>query len=53
MFQVREDLCLAHEAYQFFRNKYRKRYGIVNPSPNVFESSWKKAKLSKAAALVK
>ena len=35
--QVREDLCLAHEAYQFFRIKYSKRYGDVNPTPDVFE----------------
>ena len=34
--KVREDLCLAHEAYQFFRNKYKKRYGTMTPPPDVF-----------------
>ena len=34
--KVREELCLTHEAYQFFRNKYKKRYGSHTPSPNKF-----------------
>ena len=34
--RVREELCLIHEAYQFFRLKYKKRYGACNPYPNKF-----------------
>ena len=34
--KVREELCLIHEAYQFFRLKYKKRYGACNPPPNTF-----------------
>ena len=34
--KVREELCLIHEAYQFFRQKYKKRYGNCIPSPNKF-----------------
>ena len=34
--KVREELCLIHEAYQFFRLKYKKRYGACNPYPNKF-----------------
>ena len=34
--KVREELCLIHEAYQFFRLKYKKRYGTCNPSPTTF-----------------
>ena len=34
--KIREELCLIHEAYQFFRIKYRKRYGDCIPHPNRF-----------------
>ena len=34
--KIREELCLIHEAYQFFRYKYKKRYGTNIPSPNKF-----------------
>ena len=34
--KIREELCLIHEAYQFFRLKYKKRYGTCIPSPNKF-----------------
>ena len=34
--KVREELCLIHEAYQFFRLKYKNRYGTCIPSPNKF-----------------
>ena len=34
--EVREEICLAHEAYQFFRYKYKKRYGEYVPGPNKF-----------------
>ena len=44
MLKVREDLCLAHEAYQFFRSKYRNRYGDnYPPYPDVFKKEcWNK-----------
>ena len=39
MCQVREELCLVHEAYQFFRNKYKARYGNHNPPhPDLFKN---------------
>ena len=34
--KVREEMCLIHEAYQFFRMKYKNRYGDSIPSPNNF-----------------
>ena len=34
--EVREEICLAHEAYQFFRYKYKKKYGEYVPGPNKF-----------------
>ena len=34
--EVREQICLAHEAYQFFRYKYKKKYGDFVPGPNAF-----------------
>jgi hypothetical protein len=34
--QVHDDLCLAQEAYQFFRSKYKKRYGDYVPPPTTF-----------------
>ena len=34
--KIREELCLIHEAYQFFRIKYRKRYGDCIPHPSMF-----------------
>ena len=44
--QVREDLCLAQEAYQFFRYKYKNRYGEDGPPyPDVFKKeSWNRTK---------
>ena len=34
--KVREEMCLVHEAFQFFRQKFRTKYGNYNPGPNVF-----------------
>ena len=34
--KIREELCLIHEAYQFFRIKYKKRYGDCIPYPSMF-----------------
>ena len=34
--KIREELCLIHEAYQFFRIKYKKRYGDCIPHPSMF-----------------
>ena len=34
--KIREELCLIHEAYQFFRMKYKKRYGEYIPHPSMF-----------------
>ena len=34
--KIREELCLIHEAYQFFRIKYRTRYGDCIPHPSMF-----------------
>ena len=34
--RIREELCLIHEAYQFFRIKYKKRYGDSIPYPSMF-----------------
>ena len=34
--KVREELCLIHEAYQFLRLKYKKRYGTCIPAPSKF-----------------
>ena len=32
--KIREELCLIHEADQFFRLKYKRRYGEKIPKPN-------------------
>ena len=34
--KVREEMCLVHEAFQFFRKKFRSKYGEYNPEPNLF-----------------
>ena len=34
--KVREEMCLVHEAFQFFRLKFRSKYGDYNPKPNYF-----------------
>ena len=34
--KVREEMCQVHEAFQYFRQKFRSKYGEYNPEPNVF-----------------
>ena len=34
--KVREEMCQVHEAFQFFRQKFRNKYGEYNPKPNLF-----------------
>ena len=34
--KVREEMCLVHEAFQFFRQKFRNKYGEYNPNPSLF-----------------
>ena len=40
--KIREELCLIHEAYQFFRIKYKKRYENYIPSPSMLLKENKK-----------
>ena len=35
--KVREDLCQVHEAYQYFRHKYKDKTLLINPSKNTFQ----------------
>ena len=37
LFEVREDLCQVHEAYQYFRHKYKDKTLLINPSKNTFQ----------------
>ena len=52
LFWVRKDLCLVHAAYQFFWNKYHKRYDKYIPGPDKFPNVdiWSKTKKKMSSA---